>query len=128
MTQVGPLPQNHPIVGAQTPSRLSISHIHAINPFGTVLQQTVGETSGGDAAIQTNALLHRNREGVQPRQQFLPTPRHKPRWMLDLKLQRVLHIVTGLVQHSPGSIAHLASTDQLLRFLPGGHKTAGHEF
>jgi hypothetical protein len=47
--------------------------------------------------------------------------------MLHLKLQSVLHIVTGLIQHSPGSIAHLASTDQLLRLLPGGHKTAGHE-
>jgi TlyA family rRNA methyltransferase/putative hemolysin len=68
VAQVGPLPQDHPIVGAQTPSRLSISNIHAINPFGTVLQQTVGETSGGDAAIQTNTLLHRNRKGVQSRQ------------------------------------------------------------
>ena len=48
--------------------------------------------------------------------------------MLHLKLQSASHILTGLVQHGPGSIAHLASTDQLLRLLPGGHKTASHEF
>ena len=47
--------------------------------------------------------------------------------MLDLKLQGVLHIMTGLIEHGPGSIPNLAGTDQLLRLLPGGHKTASHE-
>ena len=48
--------------------------------------------------------------------------------MLHLELQRLLHLVTGLIQHSARSIAHLASADQLLRLLPGGHQTSGHEF
>jgi hypothetical protein len=67
-------------------------------------------------------------KAAKPRQQFLTTARHKPWRMLHLELQRVLYVVTGLIQHSARSIAHLASTDQLLRLLPGGHQTSGHKF
>ena len=117
MAQVGAFPQHHPFVGSQAPGRLAVTHINAINTRSAVLQQAIGESPCGDAAVQADAPLHRHRESLQARQQFFATSRDKAGGLLHPQFSFRRHLRSGLVQQGAGAIPHLSSTNQLLRLL-----------
>ena len=73
-TQVGALSKNNAFINAQTPGRLAIANVNAINPTGPVLQQTIGEATRRNSTIKAGAPLHRDRKCLQRCQQlFTPS-------------------------------------------------------
>ena len=118
MAEVGAFPQHNPIVGTQTPGCLAVAHIDAVNTSGTVLQQAIGETAGGDAAIEADAILHPHRKSLQAGQEFFSTPGNEAGGLFHPQFPIRHHFRSGLIKQGSGTITHLARADQLLRLLP----------
>ena len=78
MTEIGAFPEHQPRIRAQAPGRLAVTHIDPIDPAGPSLQEAIGETTRGDAAIQADPIGHDDREDLQGGHELFPPAGDEP--------------------------------------------------
>src|SRR3972149_3882201 len=81
--RVGPLQHHHAGVPPQAPVQLPRPYVYRVDLRGTVLQQTIRESTGRGADVQRDRALHRDVEGPQRVLQFLAAPADglRPAWL-----------------------------------------------
>ena len=97
VSQVGALSQDDAGILAQFPGDLSIADIDAVDSRCACLQETVCETSGGDAAIEADAIAHPNSKFLQGFDEFFAAARDEGRFLFDLNLGAGVDFGAGFV-------------------------------
>ncbi len=88
---VGALDHRDPVVGAQTPGKLSVAHIQRHHAGGTRLQQAVREPAGARTHVDRPPPRNRHREPLERARELVAASRYEAgtRGDLDDSRQRL---------------------------------------
>ena len=74
MTGIGALHDHYLWAGTEFPGKLSIPHIHRIDPGGSVCQKNFRKASRGSTDIETAEPLHGERKDLKGLEKFMGSP------------------------------------------------------